>query len=127
MPVTHIQNLAAMWIPCTTFEIFADDYRQRVLGFRMIMPERRFKYIFGISSFVCSIVWDAICDFIPDTAKPKHMLCALMFLKLYTTESVLSIITSMDEKTCRKWNWIFVRLISEMDFGSSEILLTLLC
>ncbi len=51
----------------------------------------------------------------PKDARPKHLLWALLFLKVYATESINSLICGADEKTCRKWSWTFVRLQSQLE------------
>ena len=86
----------------------------------MSVPERRFHSMFGVSPFICAVVWEALESQIPDRAHPRHLLCALLFLKLYVTESVVSTITNMDEETCRKWSWFFVKLIASMHLVSFQ-------
>ena len=46
-------------------------------------------------------------------AKPKHLLWALMLVKVYAKEEVLAKLARCDEKTFRKWAWLFVEEISE--------------
>lgn len=75
---------------------------------------RRFKTMFGVSPLICSIAWDKIDDEIPYGAKFEHILWALCFLKCYHTESVNHAIFGIDEKTYRKWTWIFVDLLSSI-------------
>ena len=51
----------------------------------------------------------------PIKAEPKHLLWALLFCKVYGSESVHHNLTGADEKTLRKWIFIFLGLISELD------------
>ena len=54
----------------------------------------------------------------PRGVKPVHLLWALMFLKLYCSESVLCTLASegdaVDEKTLRKWVWLFLPAIADI-------------
>lgn len=76
--------------------------------------KRRFQAMFGVSSLVCSVVWSMIKDKLPDGATPSHLMWALLFLKCYNTEEVNRTILKADEKTMRKWVWIFVDRISRL-------------
>jgi hypothetical protein len=76
---------------------------------------RRYRAIFGTSPLVCSIVWAKILENVPVGGRPQHLLWSLMFLKTYSTEHVLRVTTKVDEKTQRKWIWIFVLLVADMD------------
>ena len=49
--------------------------------------DRDFRALFGVGANICSIVWN-LCDF-PIGTEPKHLLWALLFLKVNGTESVL--------------------------------------
>ena len=75
---------------------------------------RIFREFFGTSPSICSVVWREFesIDAIPKSAQPQHLLWALLFLKRYLTEHVMSSIICCDEKTIRKWVWTFVRLLS---------------
>ena len=73
---------------------------------------RRFKAVFGISPDLALLVWNDNMPH-PFGATPKHLLWALLFLKLYSSESTHAILANCDEKTFRKWSWVFVKLISQ--------------
>lgn len=75
---------------------------------------RRFREHFGTSPLICEIVWSILRDqdLHPPGARPIHMLSSLLFLKLYATEHVNRALTGFDEKTQRKWQWIYVKLIA---------------
>ena len=77
----------------------------------------RFRSTFGVSTIVCAKVWELIDlkNTIKNNTKPSHLLMALMFLKLYCPERVFSSIAGVDEKTCRKWAWLFVEAISDLE------------
>lgn len=76
---------------------------------------------FGATPEVCSIMWDllTVADVHPDLARPKHMLCALHFLRRYSTESINAAIFGMDEKTFRKWSRTYVELLSTLPVVSA--------
>jgi hypothetical protein len=57
----------------------------------------------------------------PVGVTPKHMLCALLFLKSYPTESVAHIIMDMDEKTYRTWTWKIIGLLATLNMVSLQI------
>lgn len=76
---------------------------------------RRFKSFFGITPQVCSIVWEKICDKAPNDFQPKHLLWGLTFLKLYTIEHDRHSTLGADEKTIRKWTWVAVSLLSNLN------------
>ena len=71
------------------------------------------------SGAVRLVAWDLIsvpCDAEDDLshARPEHMLWALLFLKIYGNETEMATLCgadkgSIDEKTFRKWTYIFVR------------------
>lgn len=77
--------------------------------------ERRFRSLFGTSPLICSIVWGILKSEIPPGGEPRHLLWALLFLKTYGTEHTLRVMTKVDEKTQRKWVWLFIELISSID------------
>ncbi|KAG9407624.1 hypothetical protein AC1031_002342 [Aphanomyces cochlioides] len=76
---------------------------------------RRFYAMFGISAELCYAIWQALEDKRPPNSDVKHLLWRLMFLKVYGSESVHATIAGTDEKTFRKWCWLYVALISELD------------
>lgn len=73
---------------------------------------RRFKSFFGVTPYVCSIVWTQIVGVAPIGFEPKHLLWGMNFLKQYTTEHNRHSTLKADEKTIRKWTWIAVKLMS---------------
>ena len=51
--------------------------------------DRKFRSLFGCSSKHCSQLWYLLRDNLPTGSEPKHLLCALLFLKVYGTEHVV--------------------------------------
>ena len=77
--------------------------------------DRRFRALFGTSPKVCRILWDKVYEeSTPRGAKPKHLLWALLFCRVYNTEHVNASMAGCDEKTFRKWSWVFVEAISDL-------------
>lgn len=78
-------------------------------------PSERF---FGVTPLVCSIVWAKCVPNLPLGAEGKHLLWAFMFLKVYCTEEVHCRMVGTNPTTFRKWNWIFVEIISDLQVVS---------
>jgi hypothetical protein len=78
---------------------------------------RQFRSLFGTTPTVCAIMWAMLRNRnrLPIRSKLVHLLCALLFLKVYDTEEVHAALTGFTEKTFRKWSWMFIELISELE------------
>ncbi|KAI0556617.1 hypothetical protein FGB62_352g06 [Gracilaria domingensis] len=76
---------------------------------------RRFRSIFGVSTDLVLNLWLLAKNSLPDGREIKHLLWALMFLKLYNTEHTNAAICGVDEKTFRKWSFAVVRSISTLN------------
>ena len=79
---------------------------------------RRFRANFGISSLVFSIVWSLLKKLRKKHpgAEMQHLCWACMMLKTYPTENDMSSkIGGVDEKTLRKWVWIFIKGIAALE------------
>ena len=98
-------------------EIAAEIFR-RQLGNSEVIVKRRFRGLFGISVDVCVQVWNLLGKRIPEASHPRHLLWALLFLKSYANETVISAMTGSDEKTQRLWIWQFVRAIARLKLVS---------
>ena len=72
---------------------------------------RSFKARFGCSPDVCSVLWEMMSNrrSKPRNMIPKHLLWALLFLKTYNSETVLSGVLGIERKTFRKWVWTVIR------------------
>jgi hypothetical protein len=83
---------------------------------------RRFVSFYGASSRVCHQLWHLLlkaqimAEF--PALKQEHLLWALFFLKVYGTENVQASIVAVDEKTYRKWIWIVIEWMSNLDVVS---------
>ena len=83
--------------------------------------DRRFRNAYGVSWFVCSVVWKQLSSFTqedPDCPvkkmKPDHLLMGLHLLRSYKTETENSSTFTCDEKTFRKWSWGVVEAIASL-------------
>ena len=78
--------------------------------------DERFKSCFGASSEVVARIWNLIEPNINEPgAEVKHLLWALVFMKVYSTEQIhCSIFDWPSERTFWKWSWYFVQKISEL-------------
>lgn len=80
--------------------------------------ERRFREHFGCAPPVAAKIWELINPelTVPGDATVAHMMWSLMFLKMYSKEGTISgIAGGVDEKTYRKWVWLFVFAIAELE------------
>jgi hypothetical protein len=77
---------------------------------------RRWATNFATSPLVCSIVWDMLEpeDWAETTAEPKHLLWTMHFMKTYKKEGDLRGFAKCDEKTVRKWVWLFMERIAAL-------------
>lgn len=82
--------------------------------------QRRFKSFFGVTPHVCFLVWQRIKNDAPPGSEPKHLLWCLNFLKQYSDEHTRKAVRSAVEKTIRKWTWIFVKLVSDLNVVSQH-------
>jgi len=78
--------------------------------------DRTFRACFGASSEIVAEIWGRIEDTIDEPgAKPKHLLWALVFMKVYSTEEIhRSIVGWPSPKKFRKWSWYFIRKICDL-------------
>lgn len=77
---------------------------------------RSFKARFGCSPDVCSVLWEmmSIRRTKPRNMTPKHLLWALLFMKTYNSETMLSGLLDVERKTFRKWIWLVIRQIQRL-------------
>lgn len=80
-----------------------------------IIGTRRYKSFFGITPLVTSIVWQKTFSDLPAGLEPKHLLWCLNFLKQYNVEHTRRLIFKTDEKCMRKWTWIFINILANLD------------
>ena len=78
--------------------------------------DRQFRAHFGISLPVCSSLWAMLVDGgkLVD-AKEIYLLWTLFFWKHYVSEDVISSRFKTTSKTLRKWVWILIDAIGELE------------
>ena len=83
--------------------------------------ERRFRSFLGASPMVVESIWNRLDPFRTieprhKGVKPVHLLWVLLFMKVYAEESIhTGLVGGVDEKTFRKWIWIFIKDISYLE------------
>ena len=86
---------------------------------------RRFRGHFGVCPLICYRIWHKLYAKLyivyNGSGRPKHLLWALMHLKLYNSEEVNSAIAGVDEKTFQKYTWTIIDLISDFNVVSVTI------
>ena len=78
---------------------------------------RLFRGVFGASTMAIAIVWNLLVGqgTVPEGGKPSHLLWELFFIKTYANEEVLSSTFGTDKKTSRKWVWLFLEAIADLE------------
>ncbi len=101
-------------VPASVFASAGEKILRKSAVGSVFIADRRFRGLFGATPTVCSRIWALINCTVPAGGVPKHLLWALIFLKVYSTEHVHSALTNIDEKTFRKLFWTFVGLLSRL-------------
>jgi hypothetical protein len=85
------------------------------------MEDRHFREFFGANISIMSMVWDMLTanGLRPKKSRPKHLLWALYFLKVYPKQSpgcldVGASTGAVNPKTMRKWVWQFIENIADL-------------
>lgn len=85
---------------------------------------RQFRALFGLDVRTTTDCWNLIINSVPEKGTYRHLLWALMFMKVYATEEINSIITQADPATFRKWVSVFIELISKVKMVRTNIILS---
>jgi hypothetical protein len=92
--------------------------------------ESLFRSLFGCAPAVALTVWTMVSDdaeALPIGATMLHFLWALLFLKVYGNQAtLLSLAGRPDDKTFRKWVWIFIPRIANLQTQVVSLFLLLL-
>jgi hypothetical protein len=85
------------------------------------MEDCLFCSFFGAKQDIVKMVWDMLGEggLRPEKSKPKHLLWALYFMKVYPREglgcsTVGGSKDAIDPKTMQKWVWLFLERIAEL-------------
>jgi len=107
------------------FEALADAVilHRRGRALQRRFRNRRFRAGLGVSSYVCSWYWNQLEKekLLPKGFLPKHFLWTLLFLKIYASEHVHAAMCGCDETTFRKWVWIGLKVIGDLELVSAEV------
>ena len=71
------------------------------------LTEREFKAFFGKNAATVALIWATFVQ--PAKSKPVHLLWALMYMKLYNSWDVMSIMAGASKPTFMKWVWAWVQ------------------
>lgn len=97
------------------FKRIGNRYIKQTSKTSIKISNRRYKSFFGASAKICSIIWKILKDNVPKGSSEKHLLWALFFLKQYQVEHLRRVVLKADESTIRKWTWIYVELLANLD------------
>jgi len=102
--------------PAAVRRIAQDEVIHRVSKSKRVSSER-FAAAFGCSPKVAAALWNRLDgkELLPRDALVKHLLWGLAFLKLYNVERAQAPPSGADEKTFRKWVWIVLDALAELD------------
>ena len=78
--------------------------------------ERAFRSLFGVGASVVADLW-CRCEserLFQRGTRPKHLLWALLMMKVYPSESVIAGMVSATRKCMRKWVWPCIQAISDL-------------
>ena len=73
---------------------------------------------FGCSKLVCGAIWSRLLSrrlLCGNGFEPRHLLWTLFYLKVKGTEHPMAGTCRCDEKTLRKWAWIGIDLLGELN------------
>ena len=125
------QQYALGHMPVPDFEALARDIQNRAshrVG-AATTETRHFREFFGTSVLVVEKTWELLerDSLLPEGGRPKHLLWALHFMKVYPKQSpgcsaVGASAGAVDPKTHQKWVWLFIdALVCLMDVVVSKI------
>ncbi len=110
-------------MPMPDFEALARDIQNRAshrVGVAT-METRHFWEFFGMSMLIVKKTWELLerDSLLPEGGRPKHLLWALHFMKVYPKQSpgclaVGASTGAVDPKTHRKWVWAFIDAVANL-------------
>ena len=76
-----------------------------------------FRALFGCSAGSALHLWNLIVheDALPSGGTLRHMIWTLFFVKVYPTDRTCKIMLGADDKTIRKWVYVFMQAISSLE------------
>jgi hypothetical protein len=110
-------------MPMPDFEALARDIQNRA-SHRVCVATtetRHFREFFRTSVLVVEKTWEFLKrdSLLPEGGRPKHLLWALHFMKVYPKQSpgcsaVIASAGAVDPKTHRKWVWAFIYFVANL-------------
>ena len=92
--------------------------------------DRDFRESFGCGPFVALTAWNLLCShgLLPPNGTIEHLLWTLSFLKSYgKTLAHKAFCGGQDAQTIRKWVWLFIEALSDLEPSLVSIYYTLRC
>lgn len=121
-------NMATTCVCADDFVDEASGMLDRAQELRVYaVSDRKLRALFGVDSEIRAVIWDELDENRPRSGQTVHLLCSLMFLKVYGTEDVHSVIAGVDTKTLRKCTWHFLDPLSSLNVIRTFPLLALSC
>jgi hypothetical protein len=77
---------------------------------------------------ICAELWNLINPVLSVSrdAQPKHLLWGLLLMKQRSTEEVNAQLPGgADNKTCRKWSWLFIEAVANLKASVVSVLVSL--
>ena len=121
MVVWHKNNPRLPKLTEEDFEQRGAEIARRKVASSLRTRQRRFSAWFHSTPREVAITWNLLClegyldELGPNSVNPDHLLWALMFMKVYTNETVFCSIAGCCEKTFRKWVWFYMEAIANLD------------
>ena len=87
--------------------------------------DRKFRSFFGEGVTIILLAWNMMQaqELIPHGGLVIHYLWALMFMKIYSSETALCAHAGgVDPKTFRKWIWPFILALAELEYTVVSLL-----
>ena len=108
---------------CATFHLFLEHAREiwgrdKAIARSTQIEDREFREMFGCGVGVAVSCWEKLVEknLVPDKGSSRHLLWALMFLKVYGKECTMCKLAGVkDPKTFRYQVWIFNPAIAELE------------
>lgn len=95
------------------FQKISSSMLKNAVGMTGLTTEHKFKALFGVSPYVCSILWEEMIIHGTDMT-PFYLLWGLLFLKTYGIEHVNSTIVNTNPRKFRNYAWQVVHEISSL-------------
>jgi hypothetical protein len=118
-PVPTSKNKNYMIVTAENFDVLAAQVASRSEDVHVKpLDDRVIKAFYGTNAAVMSDLWERCRR--PCKTEPKHLLWALMYMKLYCPEDVMAILCSTSKNTLSKWVWLWIEAIADL---SVEVIL----